>query len=193
MTTPMLRGYILKQTVSFIESDYFQPQARQTILESLTPEVANALPAIKPAEWYTRDYLMDMLRGIARIKNTDDGVYEDLVAYGTYVSTEATNTFLKLMLKMLTPTLFAKKIPDVWQRDHRNSGTFEVDVQHANEGLIKLRLVGAGGFEHVGITSIGFISSAMKIMGKKDIRMTQKGWSLATPGPDRIDYELRWK
>ena len=32
--------------------------------------------------------------------------------------------------------------------------------------LIKLRLVGAGGFEHVGITSIGFISSAMKIMGK---------------------------
>ncbi|HEU4582614.1 MAG TPA: hypothetical protein VFS67_30365 [Polyangiaceae bacterium] len=189
----MLRGYILKQSVSFIESDYFSPQTRRAIFDGLPPEVSSALPVIKPAEWYSRDYLMEMLRGIARVKNTDAGAYEDLVAYGTYVSTEATNTFLKLLLKMLTPTLFAKKIPEVWQRDHRNSGAFEVDVQHANEGLIKLRLVGAGGFDHVGITSIGFISNALKTMGKSDVRMTQTGWSLATPGPDRIDYELRWK
>ncbi len=193
MTTPMLRGYTIKQTVSFIESPHFDAQIRRRILEELPSDVRGALPAIKPAEWYPRDYVMSMLRGIASVKNDDVGSYNDLVAYGGYVASEATNTFLKLFMKVLTPTLFAKKIPEIWQRDHKGSGQFEVDVTRANEGHIAMRLVGADGFDHIGIAAIGFITFGLSNMGKRDVQIKQTGWSLATPSPHEIKYQVSWK
>lgn len=192
MTTPTLRGYTVKQTVDFIKSGYFEPDVSRRIMDGLPPEIVLALPSLKPAEWYPREYLMAMLKGIAAVKSHDVGSYQDLVAYGNYVATEATNTFLKLLLKMLTPTLFAKKVPEFWQRDHRGSGHFEVDVQRANEGIIAMRLVGIGGFDHIGVAAIGFISCGLKTMGKKDVQVKQSGWSMATPSPDEVNYEVTW-
>jgi hypothetical protein len=193
MTDSVFRGYVLTQSVSFIESGYFDPQQSSQIMRALPAEVLNALPNIKPQQWYPRGLQISMHRAIAGVRNTEAEIYNDFVAYGAYVCREATNTFLRLFLKLLTPTLFAKKIPEVWQRDHRGSGHFEVDVQRANEGIIQLRLSGAGGFDHIAIPGIGFITHVLKSMGKSDVRMTQQGWSLATPAPDQVSYEITWK
>lgn len=192
MNEPMLRGYTVKQTQSFVESSYFEPHVRKRILDDLPPEVAAALPKIKPADWYPREYVMAMLRGIAAVKNDDAGSYEDLVAYGRFVATEATNTFLKLFMKILTPTLFAKKVPEIWQRDHKGSGHFEVDVTHVGEGRIAMKLVGADGFDHIAPSAIGFITFALNTMGKKNVSVKQEGWSIATPSPHVVNYDVTW-
>ncbi len=134
-----------------------------------------------------------MLRGIASVKNDDEGSYNDLVASGRFVATEATNTFLKLFMKVLTPTLFAKKVPDIWERDHKGSGRFETDVTKADEGRIGMKLVGADGSDHIGIAAIGFITYGLNNMGKRDIKVKQTGWSLATPSPHEVSYEITWK
>jgi len=192
MTTPMLRGYTVKQTADFVESSYFEPQVRRKIMENLPTDVKAALPHLKPAEWYPRDYAMSMLRGIANVKNDDVGSYNDLLAYGSWVATEATNTFLKLFMKILTPTLFAKKVPEMWLRDHRGSGTFEVDVSRTDNGRIGMRLVGADGFDHIGIAAIGFITFGLNAVGKQGVQVVQSGWSMATPSPHVVSYEATW-
>ena len=192
MTAPMLRGYTVKQTAAFVESDYFEAQVRRRIMEQLPPDVKAALPGIKPAEWYPREYAMAMLRGIAAVKNDDDGSYNDLCAYGSWVATEATNTFLKLFMKILTPTLFAKKVPEIWQRDHRGSGHFEVDVSQVDQGRIGMRLVGADGFDHIGVAAIGFITFGLTAVGKQGVQVVQHGWSMATPAPHVVRYEATW-
>jgi len=192
MTIPMVRGYVLVQSLSFIESSYFDAQARRRIMDAVPSEVMKALPDLKPHQWYPRDTLIALQRAVAGSKDTEREIYDVLVAYGVHVCQEATNTFLRILLRLLTPGLFAKKIPDFWRRDHQGSGQFEVDVQRANEGIIKLRLVGAGGFDHIAIPSIGFVTHVLKGMGKSDVRMTQKGWSLATPAPNEVDYEILW-
>jgi hypothetical protein len=192
MTTPMLRGYTVKQTAAFVESDYFDPQIRRRIMEQLPQQVKTALPAIKPAEWYPREYVMAMLKGIADVKKDDVGSYNDLVAYGCFVATEATNTFLKLMMKILTPTLWAKKIPELWLRDHQGSGHIEVDVSQADRGRIGMRLVGADGFDHIGAAAIGFFVFGLSALGKQGVQVTQTGWSMATPAPHEVKYEATW-
>ena len=188
----MLRGYMLNQTVAFIQSGYFAPAASARIMDELPHDVTLALEKIKPAEWYSREYLTAMLRGIVNVKNNESESYEDLVAYGLYVSNEATNTFLKLLLKMLTPALFIKKVPEFWQRDHRGSGRIEVDVSNSKEGSASMRLLGVGGFDHIGVSAIGFLLGGLRTMGRKDIEVIQHGWSLATPGPDEVRYEVKW-
>ena len=192
MTEPTLRGYTIRQTVAFLESDYFDLAIRRRILDGLPPTVRAGLPSIKPAEWYPREYVMSMLRGIAAVKNDEVGSYNDLVAYGRFVAAEATNTFLKLFMKMLTPKLFAKKIPEIWERDHKGSGRFEVDVKKADEGRLDMRLIGADGFDHIGVAAIGFITFGLNNMGKQNIRVKQTGWSLATPSPHEVIYEALW-
>jgi len=192
MTTPMLRGYTVKQTADFVQSGYFSPQVSRDIMEQLPDEVRAALPNLKPAEWYPREYAMSMLRGIAAVKNDDVGSYTDLLAYGSWVATEASNTFLKLFLKILGPTLFAKKVPDLWLRDHRGSGNFEVDVSRADQGRIGMKLVGADGFDHIGIAAIGFISFGLEAVGKRGVQVVQSGWSMATPSPHTVSYEATW-
>lgn len=192
MTIPVLRGYTIKRTVTFLESGYFPAEVQRKIMEELPPEVKAALPQVQPAEWYPRTHLIPMLKGIVSVKNDDAGSYQDLVAYGSFVAAEATNTFLKLLMKILTPTLFAKKVPEFWQRDHQGSGRFEVDVQRADEGRIGMRLVGADGFDHICVAAIGFISFGLKSMGKRDVRVVQKGWSIATPSPHECSYEATW-
>ena len=193
MTAPTIRGYVLTQSVSFIESGYFDPQQQSQIMKALPAEVLDALPNIRPQQWYPRDLQVSMHRAVASVRNTEADTYNDFVAYGAYVCQEATSTFLRFLLRVLTPSLFAKKIPDVWLRDHHGSGCFEVDLERADEGVIHLRLLGAGGFDHIAIPGIGFITHVLKSMGKSDVRMTQKGWSLATPAPNEVSYELIWK
>lgn len=188
---PMIRGYSVKQQLTFLETQY-EPAVSQRLLELVPSEVRSDLKAAKPAEWYPRQHSVSILRAIAANGGKNEqAVQSDLLRCGTYIATEATNTFLKLLMKILTPTLFAKKIPEFWQRDMRG-GRFEADTSEAASGRIQLRLCDIEGFDHIGIVSMGWITFGMAAMGKSDVKLTQKGWSLATPGANKIEYELTW-
>ena len=56
-----------------------------------------------------------------------------------------------------------------------------------------MRLIGADGFDHIGVAGIGFLTFGLKTMGKRDVQVTQTGWSLATPAPHEVIYDVRWK
>lgn len=95
------------------------------------------------------------------------------------------------MMRIMTPILFAKKIPDFFRRDH-TVGRFEADTSRADQALITLRLTDVAGFDHIGIVAIGWIRFGMAALGKKNVTITQRGWTLAAPAPQDIEYEIRW-
>lgn len=187
----MIRGYSVKQQLNFLETQY-EPSVSERLLALVPQDVRRDLAAVKPAEWYPRQHSVHILRAIAAHGGKDEqAVQNDLVRCGTFIATEATNTFLKLLMKILTPALFAKKIPEFWTRDMKG-GRFEVDVADASGGRIKLSLNDIEGFDHIGIVSMGWISFGMQAMGKTDVKVTQQGWSLSTPGARKISYDLTW-
>jgi hypothetical protein len=190
MTTPMIRGYSLKQTAKYIDSK-FEPEARRRVQETLPAAVRGAIPTYEPAEWYPRDHSAALFRGIASIRNSEEASYQDLVGCGEFIASEATNTFLKLLMRIMSPTLFAKKIPEFWKRDQRG-GYFEADVSKADEALILMKLADVEGYDHIGIVSIGWILFGMNALGKKDVKVKQRGWSLDRPGPREVEYEITW-
>jgi hypothetical protein len=188
--TPMIRGYSVKQQAHFLQTQY-DPSIRDQLLGNVPEEVRRALPQLKPAEWYPRSYSVSLLRAIASANRDERAVYDDLVRCGTFIATEATNTFLKLLMKVLTPTLFAKKIPEFWQRDQQG-GRFEVDVSRADSGRIGMKLCDIEGFDHIAIVSIGWIAFGMDAIGKRNVQVKQQGWSLSAPGPREVEYEVTW-
>jgi hypothetical protein len=124
-----------------------------------------------------------------RGKGDDARARQLLVDCGTFLGTEATNTFLRLVMRMLTPALFAKKLPSFWARDS-TGGRYEVDV---TEQRIVCRLLEMEQFVHIAPISLGYVSFALKAMGKTIERSELHGWSLATPNPPEPWYELHWK
>lgn len=190
MTTAMIRGYSLKQTAKYLDTK-FDPDMRRRVGETLPPSVRNMLGSFADAEWYPREYSSALFRAIAAARNDPEGSYQDLVACGELIATEATNTFLKLLMRIMSPTLFAKKIPDFWNRDQRG-GRFEADVTDADKGLIRMRLADVFGYDHIGIVSIGWIQFGMIALGKKNVGIRQTGWALDRPGPETIEYEVTW-
>lgn len=188
---PMIRGYSVKQQLNFLERQY-EPAVSRRLLETIPTDVRTGLGDLKAAEWYPRAYSIGVLRAIASNHGSDEkGVYSDLARCGTFIATEATNTFLKLLMKILTPALFAKKIPEFWKRD-QTGGHFEVDTSGVKDGTLKLELCDVEGFDHIGVIGIGWISYGLTAMGKSNVVVTQKGWALANPGPKNIEYHVRW-
>jgi len=188
---PMIRGYSVKQQLRFLETQY-DPIVSQRLIGTIPEDIRVAMADMKPAEWYPRRYSVAVLRAIASHRGNDErAVYDDLVRCGTFIATEASNTFLKILMKMLTPALFAKKIPEFWQRDQKG-GHFEIDTGKAKEGHLHLKLCDVEGFDHIALLSIGWISFGLKAMGKDDAVVKQHGWSLSSPGPKDISYEVTW-
>jgi len=188
---PMIRGYSVKQQLDFLQTQY-EPSVSEQLLRRIPDDVRTSLSEIKPAEWYPRRYSVEMLRAIASHRGDDEqAVKDDLVRCGTFIATEASNTFLKILMKMLTPALFAKKIPDFWRRDQKG-GHIEVNTSEAGSGRMQLHLRDVEGFDHIAIISIGWMIFGMKAMGKADVQVTQNGWSLESPGPREVTYDLKW-
>jgi len=188
---PMIRGYSVRQQLNFLETQY-EPAVSGNLLDTIPADIRSEFKDLKAAEWYPRTYSVSVLRAIASRHGQDErAVYDDLVRCGTFIATEATNTFLKLLMKILTPSLFAKKIPEFWKRD-QTSGYIEVDTSAAKSGQMQLMLRDVAGFDHIGIISIGWMIYGMRAMGKEDVTVSQKGWTLQTPGPQEVVYDLKW-
>src|SRR5258707_4380639 len=119
MSENLTRGYTMLGTLSFIDKNY-DNATRERLYRTLSPNVRGSIGTYKPVEWYDRIHFVELLRGIASLQGTETGAYKELVRCGQSVAEMATNTFLKLLMKILTPTLFAQKIPDIWLRDNRS-------------------------------------------------------------------------
>jgi hypothetical protein len=177
-----------KSTAVFMR-DTFGEQELAQILKEVSPGARSAATSLKPAEWCPVDVFAELLRGLAAKSNGNaDHARDRLVACGEFIAREATNTFLKIVIRMLTPSLFAKKLPDLWRRDC-SGGTFEVD---AADNRIVIRLAGMGGFDHVPCTAAGFVKFALTTMGKTVEQVQIHNWSLTEPCADGARVELTW-
>lgn len=191
MSEGQIRGYSVAQQAAFIDQ-HFDADTAARIKASLPDEVRDAIAGFQPAEWYPRSYSVAILTAIASAEaDSDEACYRRLVDCGKFISSEATNTFLRLLLKILTPTMFAKKVPTFWDRDMRG-GHFEVDLSGAKDKRIGMKLVDVEGFAHIGAVSAGFIEFGMEAVGEAGVKIAQSGWSLAQPGPAEVGYEVTW-
>jgi hypothetical protein len=182
----------MMSTLKFIDTGYEAP-VRQRILDQLSPEVRRTVGTYKEIDWYPSAHFSELLRGIAAAGGaSDEQAREELVRAGQFIAGVAASTFLKLLMKVLTPTLFAKKIPSLWERDNQG-GSIETDLSQADAGQIVFWLRDVGGYDFIAPVAVGWIEFAMQAMGRKVLERTLSGWSLAQPGPAEARIDLRWE
>jgi hypothetical protein len=101
---------------------------------------------------------------------------------------EASTTFLRLFMRVLSPALFARKLPDLWGRDHTGG---KVTVETTDTTLV-CRISEVDGYNNVACISCGWATFALTQMGKSIRGHEISGWSLKNPGPESVAFTLHW-
>ena len=182
------RSYMLINTANYLKHKLGAAEG-QRIIDSLSPATRGIVTAEKPASWSPMESYVELLKIVADQGKGDDSKARDsLIEAGRFVAQEASTTFLRLFLKMLTPNLFAKKVPTVWQRDF-SRGRAEAEI---SEKRLVFRMLGISEMDHIPCTAPGFISFAMESMGKSVKNISVHNWSLKEPCVDGAYFELEW-
>jgi hypothetical protein len=183
----MIKGYILQFAGRFILSD---PEISARIEPGLALAIRRSEPELKPTGWYPRHDLVKLWRTIADTQPDESSAYDALVRCGTSVGTQATNTFLKLLFKVLTPKLFAGKFPDFFARDHQNGGAAAVEEIAPNRVVLVVRDI--EGYDHFGPNTVGWAGVGFRAMVKNP-KIVCSPWSLAAPGPKELRVTATWE
>jgi hypothetical protein len=183
------RGYLITTTLKYVREALPEPK-RSRVLERISADTIRLAETTKPSAWYPVASSVEMLDAIVAANGDDEeGARRDLINAGIFAANEATNTFLKLLMKVLTPGLFAKKLPSLYERDNSQG---KVTVEADDEKLV-CRMEGIAAHRNSAPMALGWATFALERMGKELETSELRGWSLATPSPDVVTFELRWK
>ena len=183
------RAYMARSTAAFMGATFGSRKADQ-ILEGLSSAARAATTELKPADWFSVNVYAELLNALAAQSNGNvDDARDNLIGCGEYVAREASNTFLKMLMRILTPSLFASKLPTLWRRDF-SGGRLEADIQ---QDRLVCRMFEIKGFDHAPCTAAGFVKFAFGSMGKAIDRVQVHNWSLAEPCAEGASIELSWQ
>ena len=183
------RGYMLTTTLKYLREG-LGPVRGPLALSKITPETLRIIESSKPAEWYPCALQVEMYEGIIFAAQGDLALAEkDLVGVGKFGANEAINSFLKLLMKVLTPTLFAKKLPSLYERDNSKG---KVTVEVSDDRLV-CNIDDCKGCAHLAPVSSGWATFALEAMGKKLSKSVIHGWSFDDPDSGKVSFELNWK
>jgi hypothetical protein len=182
---PMIKGYAVLATSMLVVHEY-AGVVRPEILE----EGERNTNLVKPIDWLPREAATRLWSAIAASRPTEQGSYMELVRVGREIGQVATSSFLKLLLKVLTPAMFASKFPDFWARDHQGSRAV---IESMDENGLVIVLHDVAGFDHIGPIEAGWVAFTLEAIGQRDVEVTCSPWSLAEPGPAEVRIEARWR
>ena len=191
MTDQVIRGYLIHGCMDYIDS--FDADERRRIYENIASDVSRDRASYDKMLWYPLRTISQFYGAIGKLHPTDEvKAYNALLECGRFIAEAATNTFLKLLMRIMTPAVFGKKAPDLWARDHRY-GRMEADVADLANNHLIIRLHDVGGYHHAGPVAAGFGMFALKSVGANEIDVKVGDWSIANPDPPQVRIDMRWK
>lgn len=189
MTDRLTKGFNLEQTVLFVDTA-FSASERDRIYARLPGELKARLGALKTGDWYPIADQVAFLDAMVAVVASPEAGEHKARALGRHLSDAATGTFMRLVLKVLTPRMFLKKAGDIWPRMF-SFGAFECDPSGFGEGKAVMTLRDVDGFAHVAPVSAGWMEGVFGAMGFGGVRVR---YALLAPEEPRAGYrfDIEW-
>ncbi|MBX3229281.1 MAG: hypothetical protein KIT84_18330 [Labilithrix sp.] len=182
---------MIHSAASYIEKAY-EPATRKRIYDRISPRVRELFAFVNKFEWYPVDDAAEIFRAIAAHHRESDGkIAAALEGVGRQIAETASTTSLKLLFRLMTPALFAKKASDLWERNSR-CGELAVPSFEAANRKMSMKLTDVEGFDFIGLVASGFVLYALEAVGCKNPRASFV-FDEGSPAPSALAYELTWE
>ena len=190
MTERLVKGFNLEQTLAFIDHHYSH-DVRQTIHARLPAALEGKLATVKSGTWYPLADLVTILQTMAEVAESPDVAEDNARLLGQFLSHAATGGFMRLLLKVLTPPIFLKKVPDIWPRMF-SFGVFESDPSGFSSGTAVMTMRDVDAFDFVAPVSVGSIESVFSSMGYPDATVGCQPVE-GEPKGSAFRFDISWK
>jgi hypothetical protein len=194
MTAPQVRAPCLYGVTKYLSS--MDPAVAQQIMAGYTPEVRQALHEATPDVYYPIEYWKEAIDGIVAAQPDLTRAREAVRGIGRSICELTANSFLRLLMRMMTPSLFAKKSGAMIGRDFigfpGGGPDYSYDVSKESEGLIFLEVRNAQLHPYLGGTGQGFCEFAFSYIGKKDVIIDEPDYPPEQWAPEHLRWRIRW-
>lgn len=186
----LTRGYVLAASLRYVEVSYEEP-VQKRFLGLLARETREHVPYLDKLKWYPVAQASDVFRAVVELHDRDElGSRRALMHLGRFLGVAATQSYLRLVSRFLTPALFARKLPEFWARDFIGGG---LDVEpHIDRKVIAFQHRGIAGFDYIAGVYGGFLEHCLELVGVPNPRVETEGFSLEKPSPDAALYTAKW-
>lgn len=183
------RGYVLASSIRFLQETAGHEQAEE-VLNGVSSELQEAVRNVHPANFYPIRLFAEFNRTlVAHLAGSDeDKAREVLINCGRHMGHEASNTFLKLLMRVITPEILVKKFPDLWGRDF-TAGRVELK---STDKKLDFHMFDIEGYDHCGPMSAGWVGFNLEAMGKVLENTIIHDWSLDNPSQNGTWFEITW-
>ena len=151
----------------------------------------NADGVFEHSKWYALTMFDELARNVASLSDDPDGLMKHMVGGGAAISDNAANTFMKLMLKMLTPSLVARKLDTLWERDWQ-FGSLELGECDVDAGKLDFHMRDVDPVTHMGPIAGGYVSRVYRRITGCETRVETEPFSLTEPRPKDVLVKVRW-
>jgi hypothetical protein len=187
----LVRGFVIMSAVSYIEQR-MEPGARTRSLAALPPDLREAIRGMQRNGWYPAVQCQEAYRAVSMAWESPPERYEELTKCGRSIAQDATNTFLRLLIRFLTPAVFARKFGDFWRKDH-NFGNVENDPTHKGSNSLVLNMSGVEGYEFIAPVARGWMSMAFEAIGKKGVSVKETQHSFSRFESPTYRFLVEWQ
>lgn len=163
------------------------PPSTQTKVKQAQESFAVKLPELKKNDWYPLSHVVDQCAAIEAEATDPDSAYDELKRCGQFIANDAASTFLKLLIKVLTPKLFARQFPEIWKRYH-DFGELTADLAEIDNNKVIFYMPG---YTYLAPLASGWIEYVFNAFGKSDVEVTTNN-PPGTPVPETVRFDVAW-
>lgn len=176
-----IRGMLAKGVADFVDKNY-EAAVRDKILQAVSADIRTARPGLQKNDWYPIRYILDYFRAIDSVLGDPGKTADHLERCGISIASDATNSFMKLLIKVLTIRMFARQFPEFWRKYH-SAGTIEYDLSALDDKRVIFHLEP---YEYQHLLAMGFLRFVFDALGKKNVRVAHN-----CPAGERTVSKLR--
>lgn len=183
METRETAGVALIGSYEYIR-DHIPKTDLEMLLRRLPAGQVEQLDALDRRAWYPQAWCAALWSELFAYYDDEEAGYRALADMGKHISSAASTTFLRLLIKILTPKLFARKFPAFYGKYQRGGGRLEVDTSRFDEQRFSLALRDIGLLAPtMGGVATGWIEYAFGQMERK----VEVDWKRTN---DDVEFEI---
>ncbi|SRR6266540_5440668 len=188
------RAHCMRGIGNYLRS--LDPARAQQIESKLSQETLRSMYETSPEVWYPISVWKEALDTIVAQSPDPVAARTAVRAVGKFICEGTVNSFLRVLMRIMTPALFAKKAGAMIGKDFRGFPGGEpdctYDLSKESEGLLTMTVRNAKNIPYLGATGQGFTEFAFHYMGKKNVLIDEPNCPPNEYSPEVVHWRIRW-
>jgi hypothetical protein len=188
------RAHCMRGIGNYVRS--LDPARARQIESKLSPETLRSMYETSPEVWFPISVWKEALDAIVAQHSDPAAARAAARSVGRFICEGTVNSFLRVLMRIMTPSLFMKKSGDMMGKDFRGfpggEPDYSYDLSKEREGLATMTIGNAKNHPYLGATGQGFVEFAFQYMGKKNVLIDEPTCPPNEYAPEVVHIRIRW-